>query len=134
MNIKYLNKEEVESIALYILRNAKDKSLLNNKNVNCFVLGWGKAISYIKDEISKGQDDDFKSYLATMMEDCKRRSNKLHMDLGYAGYQFSRPEAADAMLKLYASMVQNCAYVLNNIENVRMNYQDYYEKLKGDEE
>ena len=35
MEIIYKSKEEVEDVALRALRDSKNKSLLNNKNVDC---------------------------------------------------------------------------------------------------
>lgn len=44
----YKSKEEIEDVALRTLRNSKNKSLLNNRNVDCFLIGWENAVSDIK--------------------------------------------------------------------------------------
>ena len=48
MAMIYKSKEEIEDVALRTLRNSKNKSLLNNRNVDCFLIGWENAVSDIK--------------------------------------------------------------------------------------
>lgn len=50
----YKSKEEVEDVALRTLRNSKNKSLLNNRNVDCFLIGWENAVSDIKKKTNQG--------------------------------------------------------------------------------
>ncbi len=131
MKITFKSKEEIEDVALRTLRNSNDKTLLNNRNVNCFVMGWEHAVSDFEEQIMEQREDDFKAYLEEMIAYCTERYRSLEMDLGYAGYQFSRPESADAMFKLYGNMMKCCDFLVENLENVKMCYSDYYEKLKG---
>ena len=130
MEIIYKSKEEIEDVALRTLRNSKNKSLLNNKNVDCFLIGWERAVSDIKEQTIKQREDDFKDYLERMKVFCSERYRDLENDLGYAGYQFSRPESADAMFKLYEQMMRCCDFLIKNLDNVKMCYSDYYNKLK----
>lgn len=46
MEIIYKSKEEIEDVALRTLRDSKNKSLLNNRNVDCFLIGWEHAITF----------------------------------------------------------------------------------------
>ena len=128
--IKYKSKEEIENVAFRVLRKSNNKSLLNNKNVDCFLMGYEHAISEIKEQISTQRTDEFIDYLEQMKVFCSEQYHNLENDLGYAGYQFSRPESADAMLKLYDQMMRCCDFLIENLENVKMNHLDYYKKLK----
>ena len=128
--IKYKSKEEIENVAFRVLRKSNNKSLLNNKNVDCFLMGYEHAISEIKEQISNQRKDEFIDYLEQMKVFCSEQYHNLENDLGYAGYQFSRPESADAMLKLYDQMMRCCDFLIENLENVKMNHLDYYKKLK----
>ena len=128
--IKYKSKEEIENVAFRVLRKSNNKSLLNNKNVDCFLMGYEHAISDIKEQISAQRKDEFINYLEQMKIFCSECYHNLENDLGYAGYQFSRPESADAMLKLYDQMMRCCDFLIENLENVKMNHLDYYKKLK----
>ena len=128
--IKYKSKEEIENVAFRVLRKSNNKSLLNNKNVDCFLIGYEHAISDIKEQISTQRKDEFIDYLEQMKIFCSECYHNLENDLGYAGYQFSRPESADAMLKLYDQMMRCCDFLIENLENVKMNHLDYYKKLK----
>ena len=128
--IKYKSKEEIENVAFRVLRKSNNKSLLNNKNVDCLLMGYEHAISEIKEQISTQRKDEFIDYLEQMKVFCSEQYHNLENDLGYAGYQFSRPESADAMLKLYDQMMRCCDFLIENLENVKMNHLDYYKKLK----
>ena len=128
--IKYKSKEEIENVAFRVLRKSNNKSLLNNKNVDCLLMGYEHAISEIKEQISTQRKDEFVDYLEQMKVFCSEQYHNLENDLGYAGYQFSRPESADAMLKLYDQMMRCCDFLIENLENVKMNHLDYYKKLK----
>lgn len=130
MEIIYKSKEEIEDVALRTLRDSKNKSLLNNKNVDCFLIGWLHAVSDIKKQIKGQKEDDFKDYLEQIKVYCSENYHNLENDLGYAGYQFSRPESADAMFKLYEQMMRCCDFLIKNLDNVKMCYSDYYNKLK----
>lgn len=128
--IKYKSKEEIENIAFHVLRKSNNKSLLNNKNVDCFLMGYEHAISDIKEQIKEQKEDDFKDYLEQMKVFCSEHYNNLDNDLGYSGYQFSRPESAVAMFNLYEQMIKCCDFLSKNLDNVKMNHLDYYKKLK----
>ena len=41
--IKYKSKEEIENVAFRVLRKSNNKSMLNNKNVDCFLMGFASA-------------------------------------------------------------------------------------------
>lgn len=133
MEIRYKSKEEIEDVALRTLRDSKNKSMLNNKNVDCFLMGWKHAVNDIKEQIIKQREDEFKDYLEQMKAFCAERYHDLENDLGYAGYQFSRPESADAMFKLYEVVMKCCDFLRENLDNVKMCYSDYYTKLKQNE-
>ena len=126
--IKYKSKEEIEDVALRTLRNSNNKSLLNNKNVDCFLIGYKHAISDIKEQISATRKDEFIDCLEQMKVFCSERYHILENDLAYAGYQFSRPESADAMFKLYEVVMKSCDFLIENLDNVKMCYTDYYDK------
>ena len=128
--IKYKSKEEIENDAFRFLRKLNKKSLLNNKSVDCFLMGYEHAISDIKEQISAQRKDEFIDYLEQMKIFCSECYHNLENDLGYAGYQFSRPESADAMFKLYDQMMRCCDFLIENLENVKMNHLDKYKKLK----
>ena len=128
--IKYKSKEEIENAAFRVLRKSNNKSLLNNKNVDCFLIGYEHAISDIKEQISTQRKDEFINYLEQMKIFCSECYHNLENDLGYAGYQCSRPESADDMFKLYYQMMRCCDFLIVNLENVKMNHLDYYKKLK----
>ena len=131
--IKYKSKEEIENVAFRVLRKSNNKSLLNNKNVDCFLMGYEHAISDIKEQISAQRKDEFVDYLEQMKVFCSEHYHNLENDLGYAGYQFSYPKSADAMLKLYDQMMRCCDFLIVNLGNVKMSYLDYYQKLKQNE-
>lgn len=133
MKIIYKSKEEIEDVALRTLRDSNNKSLLNNKNVDCFLIGYEHAISDIKEQISAQRKNEFIDYLEQMKIFCSECYHNLENDLGYAGYQFSRPDSADAMFKLYDQMMKCCDFLIENLENVKMCYSDYYNKLKQNE-
>ena len=128
MEIIYKSKEEIEDVAFRTLRDSNNKSLLNNKNIDCFLMGWEHAASDIKEQIKEQKEDDFKDYLEQMKVFCSERYHDLENDLGYAGYQFSRPESADAMFKLYEVVMKSCDFLIENLDNVKMCYTDYYDK------
>ena len=128
--IKYKSKEEIEDVALRTLRNSNNKSLLNNKNVDCFLIGYKHAISDIKEQISVQRKDEFVDYLEQMKIFCSECYHNLENDLSHEGYQFSYPKSADAILKLYDKMMRCCDFLIVNLDNVKMNHLDYYEKLK----
>ena len=128
--IKYKSKEEIENVAFRVLRKSNNKSLLNNKNVDCFLIGYEHAIYDIKEQISAQRKGEFIDYLEQMKVFCSEQYHNLENDLGYAGYQFSYPKSADAMLKLYDQMMRCCDFLIENLENVKMNHLDYYKKLK----
>ena len=130
MEIIYKSKGEIEDVALRTLRDSNNKSLLNNKNIDCFLMGWEHAASDIKEQIKEQKEDEFKDYLEQMKVFCSERYRDLENDLGYAGYQFSRLESADAMFKLYEQMMRCCDFLIKNLDNVKMCYSDYYNKLK----
>lgn len=130
MEIIYKSKEEIEDVALRALRDSKNISLLNNRNVDCFLMGWMHAVSDIKKQIKEQKEDEFKDYLEQMKVFCSEHYRNLENSLGYAGYQFSRPESADAMFKLYDQMMKCSDFVIKNLDNVKMCYTDYYHKLK----
>ena len=126
--IKYKSKEEIENLAFRVLRKLNNKSLLNNKNVDCFLMGYEHAISDIKEQISATRKDEFIDCLEQMKVFCSERYHFLETDLAYAGYQFSRPESADAMFKLYETVMKCCDFLRENLDNVKMNHSDYYDK------
>ena len=126
--IKYKSKEEIENVAFRVLRKSNNKSLLNNKNVDCFLMGWEHAASDIKEQIKEQKEDDFIDCLEQMKVFCSERYHILENDLAYAGYQFSRPESADAMFKLYEVVMKSCDFLIENLDNVKMCYTDYYDK------
>nr|DAP88671.1 MAG TPA: hypothetical protein [Caudoviricetes sp.] len=133
MEIIYKSKGEIEDVALRTLRDSNNKSLLNNKNIDCFLMGWEHAISDIKEQISAQRKDEFIDYLEQMKIFCSECYHNLENDLGYAGYQFSYPKSAVAMLKLYDQMMKCCDFLIVNLDNVKMCYLDYYHKLKQNE-
>ena len=131
--IKYKSKEEIENVAFRVLRKSNNKSLLNNKNVDCFLIGYEHAIYDIKEQISAQRKGEFIDYLEQMKVFCSEQYHNLENDLGYAGYQCSRPESADAMFRLYDQMMRCCDFLIVNLGNVKMSYLDYYQKLKQNE-
>lgn len=133
MEIIYKSKEEIEDVAFRTLRDSNNKSLLNNKNIDCFLMGWEHAASDIKEQISSQRKDEFIDYLEQMKVFCSEQYHNLENDLGYAGYQFSRPESADAMFKLYDQIMKCCDFLIVNLDNVKMCYLDYYHKIKQNE-
>ena len=96
-------------------------------------MGWEHAISDIKEQISAQRKDEFIDYLEQMKIFCSECYHNLENDLGYAGYQFSYPKSAVAMLKLYDQMMKCCDFLIVNLDNVKMCYLDYYHKLKQNE-
>ena len=126
--IKYKSKEEIENVAFRVLRKSNNKSLLNNKNVDCFLIGYEHAISDIKEQISTQRKYEFINYLEQMKIFCSECYHNLENDLGYAGYQCSRPESADAMFRLYEVVMKCCDFLIVNLDNVKMCYTDYYDK------
>ena len=131
--IKYKSKEEIENVAFRVLRKSNNKSLLNNKNVDCFLMGYEHAISDIKDQISATRKDEFIDCLEQMKVFCSERYHFLETDLAYAGYLFSRPESADAMFKLYETVMKCCDFLRENLDNVKMNHSDYYDKKRKEQ-
>lgn len=91
-------------------------------------MGYEHAISDIKEQISATRKDEFIDCLEQMKVFCSERYHILENDLAYAGYQFSRPESADAMFKLYEVVMKSCDFLIENLDNVKMCYTDYYDK------
>lgn len=133
MEIIYKSKEEIENVAFRTLRDSNNKSLLNNKNIDCFLMGWKHAASDIKEQIIAQRKDEFIDYLEQMKVFCSEQYHNLENDLAHEGYQFSRPESADAMFKLYDQIMKCCDFLIVNLDNVKMCYLDYYHKLKQNE-
>ena len=131
--IKYKSKEEIEDVAFRTLRDSNNKSLLNNKNIDCFLMGWKHAASDIKKQISAQRKDEFIDYLEQMKVFCSEQYHNLENDLGYEGYQFSRPESVDAMFKLYETVMRCCDFLRENLDNVKMNHSDYYDKKRKEQ-
>lgn len=131
MEIKSKSKEEVEDIAFRTLRNSKNKTLLSNRNVDCFVAGWQTADRDFWQQLNSQKAQEFKDYLQQMITECEEKHKKLREDLGYSGYMYSIPDSADAMFKMLNRMIDSCEFILANLENVNLYHGDYYEKLKG---
>ena len=131
MEIKSKSKEEVEDIAFRTLRNSKNKTLLSNRNVDCFVAGWQTADRDFWQQLNSQKAQEFKDYLQQMITECEEKHKKLEEDLGYSGYMYSIPDSADAMFKLFERMIDSCEFILSNLENVNLSSVEYYEKLKG---
>ena len=91
-------------------------------------MGYEHALSDIKEQISAQRKDEFVDYLEQMKVFCSERYHDLENDLAYAGFQFSRPESADAMFKLYETVMKCCDFLIENLDNVKMCYTDYYDK------
>lgn len=131
MKIKYKSKEEIENVALRTLRNSNNKSLLSNRNVDCFVAGWQAADRDFWKQLNSQKAQEFKDYLQQMITECEEKHKKLKEDLGYSGYMYSIPDSADAMFKLFKRTIDSCEFILSNLENVNLSSVEYYEKLKG---
>ena len=131
--IEFKSKEEIEDIAFRALRKNKDKTMLNNRNIDCYVAGWQGAERDCWKQAYEGTRREFKCYLQSMSEECEKKCKIINEDLGYSGYMYSMPKSADAMLKMLKGMIDSCNYILANFENVCLSYRDYYEKLKGGE-
>ena len=134
MEIKSKSKEEIEDIAFRTLRNTKDKTMLSNRNVDCFVAGWQAADRDFLQQLNSQKAQEFKDYLQQTIDQCKEKHNNLHRDLGYGGYMYTIPKSADAFFKMLDEMIRSCAFILANLENVNLYHGDYYEKLKGGEQ
>ena len=130
MEIKYKTKKEVENIAFRALRDSKNKTLLSNRNVDCFVAGWQAAEKDFFQQLNSQKAQEFKDYLQQMITECEEKHKKLNEDLGYSCYMYSIPDSADAMFKLFERMIDSCEFILSNFENVNMSSVEYYEKLK----
>ena len=91
-------------------------------------MGYEHATRVIKEQISAHRKGEFIDYLEQMKMFCSEQYPNLENDLGYAGYQFSRPESADAMFKLYEVVMKSCGFLIENLDNVKMCYTDYYDK------
>lgn len=96
-------------------------------------MGYEHAISDIKEQISAQRKDEFIDYLEQMKIFCSECYHNLENDLGYAGYQLSRPESADAMFKLYETVMKCCDFLRENLDNVKMNHSDYYDKKRKEQ-
>ncbi len=131
MKIKYKSKEEIENVALRTLRNSNNKSLLSNRNVDCFVAGWQAADRDFWQQLNSQKAQEFKEYLEQMKAQCEEKREELSTDLGYSGYMYSIPKSAEAMFEMLETMVDSCEFILANLENVKLYHGDYYEKLKG---
>lgn len=131
MKIIYKSNEEIEDVALRILRNSNNKSLLSNRNVDCFVAGWQAADRDFWQQLNSQKAQEFKDYLQQMITECEEKHKKLKEDLGYSGYMYSIPDSADAMFKLFKRMIDSCEFILSNLENVNLSSVEYYEKMKG---
>ena len=132
MRIIYKTKEEIENIAFRTLRNSKNKTMLSNRNVDCFVAGWQAADRDFWQQLNSQKAQEFKEYLQQMITECEEKHKKLKEDLGYSGY-YSIPDSADAMFKLFKRMIDSCEFILSNLENVNLSSVEYYEKMKGGE-
>lgn len=131
MEIKFKSKEEVEDIAFRALRNSKNKTLLSNRNVDCFVAGWQSADRDFRQQLNSQKPQEFKEYLEQMKAQCEEKHKKLKEDLGYSGYMYSIPDSADAMFKMLTRMIGSCEFILANLENVNLSSVEYYEKMEG---
>ena len=129
--IKYKSKEEIENVAFRVLRKLNNKSLLNNKNVDCFLMGYECAISDIKEQISAQRKDEFIDYLEQMKIFCSECYHNLENDLGYAGYQVNEFEefCVDLLCDLYEDHEDNiyivfypCKESVTDICNFLANY------------
>ena len=134
MEIKSKSKEEIEDIAFRTLRNTKDKTMLSNRNVDCFVAGWQAADRDFLQQLNSQKAQEFKDYLQQTIDQCKEKHNELRERIGYSGYMYSIPQSADAMFKMLKRMIDSCEFILANLENVNLYHGDYYEKLKGSEQ
>lgn len=126
--MEFKSKEEVEDIAFRTLRKAKNKTLLSNRNVDCFVAGWKAADRDFWQQSNSQKAQEFKDYLQQMITECEEKHKKLKEDLGY---MHSIPDSSDAMFKLFKRMIDSCEFILSNLENVNLSSVEYYEKLKG---
>ena len=134
MNDFYKDEDKITTQALVDLRKQKDKSLLNNKNVDCYVLGYKQAQSSFIEWLKGFTDEDNKSRLETLYQFCIDKQKAIEYDLGMSGYMYSMPDSAAAMLKLLSQMQQNIAFVLKHLEDIKLTYSDYGAALKTREE
>lgn len=134
MEIKFKNATEIEDIALRQLRNSKDKSRLNNKNVDCFVDGYRTAQSDLHYQIDEFKKQELFDKLDKICNDCNALSTELNETLGYSGYMYSQPKGAYEKFKLFNEMEEACKFIKSNLQYLNMHYGDYYEVLKKKEE
>ena len=134
MEIKFKNVTEIEDIALRQLRNSKDKSRLNNKNVDCFVDGYRTAQSDLHYQIDEFKKQELFDKLDKICNDCNALSTELNETLGYSGYMYSQPKGSYEKFKLFNEMKEACEFIKSNLQYLNMHYGDYYEVLKKKEE
>ena len=133
MDIKFKTNDEVESIALHVLRNSKNKKLLSNTNVDCFVSGWKEAENDFRKQLTTEKLKEFREYLQELSEYCDERMRKQNEDLGYSGYMYTVPSDAQLIFELWDSVSEACETISLNLENVKLSRNEYWEKLKGDD-
>lgn len=76
---KRLKRDEIESLALKTLRQNKDRKLLNNTNVDCFIDGYCLAQENILKSVAA------KELLQGFISDLKYRYQSIEDNAGYGG-------------------------------------------------
>ncbi len=90
---KRKSHEEIEAIALQELRHKKDRKLLNNTNVDCFIDGFKLA-----QDIFTRSEDVTKEFLQEIIERLDQRYRDIEDSAGYGGRCFTKDEISETEL------------------------------------
>lgn len=123
------NEEDITTMALVDLRNRKDKSLLNNKNVDCYVYGYKAAQNIFYEWLKEYNNEDNRTRLEKLLRFCNDKINSINEELGYSGYMYSMPKSAEVMLKLLSDMATDIGFVIEHLEDIKLHFKDYYKTI-----
>lgn len=114
----YKTKEQIERIALEKLRNSKNKKLLNNTNVDCFIMGYDQAENDIYSLLSNTDRREFIDQLDRINEYYKQSLEKDEEDLGYSGYMYTIPKSREETWKQWEQIREACNLIKKHIYNI----------------
>lgn len=103
MHQKKKSREEIEAIALDNLRHRKDRKLLNNTNVDCFIDGYILAQNTLLNKPFKAKD-----FLEDILEGINWRLKSIEETAGYSGRYYTKEEVKDMdfMSKVHSALTE----------------------------
>ena len=117
---KKKTREEVELIALKNLRGRKDRKLLNNTNVDCFIDGYMLA-----QDVILNRPYNIIEYLEDTIKGLNAKYKEIEDEAGYGGRYFTDGEIeARKLIQKVISCISSCIAEEKEKDNKKQFYED----------